>query len=141
MAEASRTEVFDVDKEKVFKVLSDLESYPEFMTGVENVEVVERSGDNVKSRYDLNMIKKFSYTLDHKLEGPDRISWTLDSGDLLSKSDGSWELKDAGNGKTEVTYSINVEFKVKVPGMISKKLVSSNLPSMMKAVQKKAKKA
>ncbi|MCO4754047.1 MAG: SRPBCC family protein [Bacteriovoracaceae bacterium] len=141
MAEASKTEVFDVDMEKIFKVLSDLESYPDFMTGVERVEVIERSGDEVKARYDLNLIKKFSYTLNHKLEAPNRISWTLDSGDLLSKSDGSWDLKDVGNGKTEVTYSINVDFKVKVPGLISKKLVSSNLPSMMKAVKEKAKKA
>lgn len=140
MAQAERTEVFDVEIEKVYKVLSDLESYPDFMTGVEKVEIVDSKDGQIKARYDLNLIKKFSYTLDHKLEAPNRISWSLDSGDLLSKSDGSWELKDLG-GKTEVTYKVDVDFKVKVPGLISKKLVSSNLPSMMKSVQEMAKKA
>lgn len=139
MANASRTEVFDVECEKIFQVLRDLESYPDFMTGVEKVEVVEEKKDQVKARYDLNMIKKFSYTLNHKFSKPNRISWSFDSGELLKSSDGSWELKDLGDGRTEVTYNIDIEFKVKVPGLISKKLVSSNLPSMMKAVQKKAK--
>lgn len=140
MASAERTEVFDVEREKVFKVLSNLENYPDFMTGVENVEVLETNGNEVKARYDLNLIKKFSYTLNHKIEEPERISWSLVSGDFMKKSDGSWDLKDLGDGKTEVTYRVDIDFKVMVPGMISKKLVSSNLPSMMKAVQEKAKK-
>lgn len=139
MANAEKKEVFDAPIENVFKVLSDLESYPDFMTGVENVEIVESNGNNIKARYDLNLVKKFAYTLDHVIEEPNKISWSLDSGDLLKKSDGSWELKDLGDGKTEVTYKIDVDFKVMVPGMISKKLVSSNLPGMMKAVEKKAK--
>ncbi|MEX0798425.1 MAG: SRPBCC family protein [Bacteriovoracaceae bacterium] len=141
MASAEKTEIFDVSRDKIYKVLSDLENYPDFMTGVEKVEILDRSGDNVKARYDLNLIKKFSYTLNHKLQEPERISWSLDSGDLLKRSEGSWELKDLGDGKTEVTYKIDVDFKVMVPGMISKKLVSSNLPSMMKSVKEKAKKA
>lgn len=141
MASAERTEVFDVERDKVFKVLSDLESYPDFMTGVEKVEVEEENGDEIVARYDLNLIKKFSYTLRHKIQAPDKISWSLVSGDFMSKSDGAWELKDLGDGQTEVSYKIDVDFKVKVPGMISKKLVSSNLPSMMKSVKEKAKKA
>lgn len=141
MASAERTEVFDVERERVFKVLSNLETYPDFMTGVENVEVLETNGNEIKARYDLNVIKKFSYVMNHTIEEPGRISWKFVEGDLIKRSEGSWELNDLGDGKTEVKYSIDIDFKVMVPGMISKKLVSSNLPSMMKAVQEKAKKA
>lgn len=141
MASAERTEVFDVEQEKVFKVLSDLENYPDFMTGVEKVEVLESKGNQIKARYDLNLIKKFSYTMNHTIEAPNKISWSLVSGDFMKRSDGSWELKDLGDGKTEVSYKVDIDFKVMVPGMISKKLVSSNLPSMMKSVQEKARKA
>jgi ribosome-associated toxin RatA of RatAB toxin-antitoxin module len=38
-----------------------------------------------------------------------------------------------------VTYKLDLDFKVKVPGLLAKKLASSNLPSMMKAVCKRAK--
>lgn len=139
MASAEKTEIFDVEKEKIFKVISDLESYPDFMTGVENLEILETSGNQVKARYDLNLIKKFSYIMNHTVEAPDKVSWSFVSGDFIKRSEGSWELKDLGDGNTEVTYKIDIDFKVMVPGMISKKLVSSNLPSMMKAVKEKAK--
>lgn len=138
MAHAQRTEVFDVEIEKVFKVLTDFESYPSFMDGVSKVEVTKRNGNNVEAQYSLNIIKKFSYTMNHVVEEPNKISWSFISGDLFKKSDGSWTLKDLGNGQTEVTYEVDIDFKVMVPGMVSKKLVSSNLPSMLKAVQKKA---
>ncbi len=72
MASAEKTEVFDVAIDKVFKVLSDLESYPDFMTGVENVEVMSKNGNQIKARYDLNLVKKFAYTLDHVIEEPNK---------------------------------------------------------------------
>lgn len=139
MANAQRTEVFDVPMDKIFKVLTDFESYPSFMDGVSDVTVTNRDGNSVDAEYSLNIIKKFKYTMNHIIEEPNKISWSFKSGDLFKKSDGSWSLKDVGDGKTEVTYEVDIDFKVMVPGMVSKKLVSSNLPSMMKSVQKKAK--
>lgn len=139
MAHAQRTEVFDVSIEKIFKVLTNFEGYPDFMDGVSGVKVLERDGNNVKAEYSLNIIKKFNYTMNHTIEEPNKISWSFISGDLFKKSDGSWTLKDLGDGTTEVTYTVDIDFKVMVPGMVSKKLVSSNLPSMLKSVKNKAK--
>lgn len=139
MAHAEITEVFDVSIDKIFKVLTDFESYPNFMDGVSKVEVTNREGNNIEAEYSLNIIKKFSYTMNHVVEEPNKISWSFISGDLFKKSDGSWTLKDLGDGKTEVNYEVDIDFKVMVPGMVSKKLVKSNLPSMLKSVQKQAK--
>tara|TARA_B100001971_G_C18268046_1_gene596781 strand:- start:233910 stop:234335 length:426 start_codon:yes stop_codon:yes gene_type:complete len=139
MAHAEKTEIFDVAIDKVYKVLTNFEAYPDFMDGVSSVKVLETNGNTIKAEYSLNIIKKFSYVMNHTVEEPTKISWSFVSGDLFKKSDGSWTLKDLGDGKTEVTYSVDIDFKVMVPGMVSKKLVSSNLPSMLKAVQKKAK--
>lgn len=139
MAHAEKTQVFNVSIDKIFKVLTNFEGYPDFMDGVNGVKVLETNGNTVKAEYSLNIIKKFSYVMDHTVEEPNKISWSFVSGDLFKKSDGSWTLKDLGDGTTEVTYSVDIDFKVMVPGMVSKKLVSSNLPSMLKSVENKAK--
>lgn len=139
MASAERVEVFDAPIENVFKVLTDYESYPDFMDGVKSVEILSGDAKKAKVKYNLDIIKKFTYTLDLVAKENESISWTFDSGDLFKKNNGKWTLKDLGDGTTEVTYSIDIDFKMMVPGMISKKLVSSNLPSMMKQVCKRAK--
>ncbi len=139
MADAKRTEVMNASKDKILEVLKDYESYSEFMDGVSKVSVIERTGNKVKAQYDLNVIKTFSYVLELE-ETDDGVSWTFDSGDIFSVNSGSWELNDLGDGTTEVTYSIEVDIKVKMmgTGMITKKLVNTSLPSMMKSVEKRA---
>jgi coenzyme Q-binding protein COQ10 len=140
MASAERVEVMNASCEQIFKVLTDYETYPEFMEGVTCVEVVNRDGANIKAKYDLNLIKKFTYTIDLVEESPSRVSWSFDAGDFFKKNNGSWDLKDLGDGTTEVTYKLDIDFKIMVPGMISKKLVKTSLPSMMKAVETRAQK-
>lgn len=139
MANAERVEIFDAPVENVFKVLSDYASYPDFMDGVKSVEILSTKSDSTKVKYNIDIIKKFTYTLDLVAKENKSVSWTFDSGDLFKKNNGKWDLKDLGDGTTEVTYTIDIDFKIMVPGMISKKLVSSNLPSMMKQVCKRAK--
>ena len=139
MANAERVEIFDAPIENVFKVLSDYSSYPDFMDGVKSVEILSTKSNSTKVKYNIDIIKKFTYTLDLVAKENKSVSWTFDSGDLFKKNNGKWDLKDLGDGTTEVTYTIDIDFKIMVPGMISKKLVSSNLPSMMKQVCKRAK--
>lgn len=138
MTSAERTETFEVSAEKIFQVLKDYETYPEFMDGVSRVEVVERNGNKAKVKYHINLIKKFSYVLDLVEEGPHKLSWSFDSGDLFKINSGHWSLKENTDGTTDVTYKVDVDFKVMVPGMVSKKLIGSNLPSMMQSVLQKA---
>lgn len=140
MTPVNKTEIFNAPIEKVYAVLKDYESYPEYMDGVKNVKVVSSSGDSSVVEYDISIIKKFNYQLNITATENSKIEWTFKSGDIFSKNSGSWNLKDLGDGKTEVNYLVEVEFKVKVPGMISRKLVSSNLPSLMKSVEKRANK-
>ncbi len=139
MASATRTEVMNASKENILAVLKDYESYSEFMDGVSSVKVLEKKGNVSKAQYDLNVIKTFSYVLE-LTESEHGISWTFESGDIFSVNNGSWELEDLGDGTTEVTYNIEVEIKIKMmgTGMITKKLVNTSLPSMMKSVEKRA---
>ena len=142
MASEQKTQIMNAPVEKIYKVLSDYEAYSEFMDGVTKVEVISRDGNKVKARYNLNMIKQFTYTIDLVEEENKSVSWTFDEGDIFSMNSGSWKLKDLGDGTTEVDYSIEVDIKIKMlgAGMITKQLTKIQLPAMMKSVENRAQK-
>jgi coenzyme Q-binding protein COQ10 len=139
MAKANRTETFDVNINKLYDVIIDYASYPEFVDGVSEIEVLEQTDTSAKVKYSLNLIKKFTYILSMTMEKPNKVSWTLDSGDIFKTNSGSWELKEVSENETEVNYSLEVDFKILAPKMIVNKLVATNLPAMMKSYKERAK--
>jgi coenzyme Q-binding protein COQ10 len=139
MASASRTEVVDVEIGKLYDVLVDYAKYPEFVDGVSGIKVLAQNETSAKVEYSLNLIKSFKYIINISQERPGHINWTLDSGDLFKKNSGEWTLKDLGNGKTEVTYSLDLDFKMFAPSSILSALTSKNLPIMMESFFKRAK--
>ena len=138
MASATRTEVVDVEINKIYDVLVDYAKYPEFVEGVNEINVISKNDTSAKVEYSVSMIKTFKYTLNIKQTRPTGLSWNLDSGDLFKKNDGEWKLKDLGNGKTEVTYTLDLDFKMFAPSSILSALTSKNLPTMMESFFKRA---
>jgi ribosome-associated toxin RatA of RatAB toxin-antitoxin module len=137
MPSVKRTEIFPYSSEKIYQVLTDFESYPKFVEGVDDLVVLEKSEQYVKARYSLNMIKKFQYVLEIRLEAPHQVSWTFLEGSLFKKNDGSWKLTPLEDNKTQVDYSLDVEFKLFAPKTIIKKLVETSLPNMLKSFEKR----
>jgi coenzyme Q-binding protein COQ10 len=138
MASVERTEIFDAPIDKVYGVIVDYAKYPEFVAGVDEIEILENNDEGAKVKYSLNLIKKFSYIIKMTHEKPSKVSWVLESGDIFKTNTGSWELKDLGD-KTEVTYKVELDFKVMAPKMIVNKVVSGNFPAMMKAYHNRCK--
>jgi len=139
MPKVERTEIFDVDIDSFYKVITDYESYPTFVDGVSEIVVVKKTKTKAEVEFIINLIKKFSYSLDIKQKEGTGISWTLIKGDIFKKNTGGWVLKDMKEKGTKVTYQLEVEFKGFAPQVVVNKLVANNLPAMMKAYYKKAK--
>ncbi|MBD65574.1 MAG: cyclase [Halobacteriovoraceae bacterium] len=140
-ASAKRSVTMDAPVENVYKVITDYESYADFMEGVSKVEVVERDGNKLVARYHINMIKKLTYTLNLVETENKEVSWSFNEGDLFSVNQGSWLLTDNGDGTTLVDYTVEVDLKKKMigSGMIVKTLTEVQLPSMLKSVEERAK--
>jgi ribosome-associated toxin RatA of RatAB toxin-antitoxin module len=140
MAKAEKKEIFDVPADKFYKAIIDYKSYPQFVDGVESVEIKNESTDGATVTMNLNLIKKISYTIKLNHTPNKEVNWSLVSGDMMKINNGKWTLKDLGQARTEVTYSLEVEFKGFLPGLglIEKTLVNTNLPLAMKAFAKKA---
>ena len=117
MAQASRTEVFDVPADKFYKAVVDYKSYPNFVDGVRAVEVQNESAEGATVKLSLSIIKEISYTIKLNHKPNQEVSWSFVSGDLMKVNNGRWTIKDLGNNKSEVTYSLEVELKGFMPGL------------------------
>lgn len=142
MAQAEIHEVVDVDQGKLFATILDYENYPKFVDGCKSIKVDRKGAGRTLVTYNVSMIKDITYTLElTENAAAGRVDWKLIESDTIKKNSGTWLLKSAGPGKTDVTYSIEIDFKIPVPGLILNKLVKGSLPAMVKSFVKQAKKS
>lgn len=136
MASAQHSEVFNCTAVEFYKIISDYENYPQFLSEVKGMKVLKTDGSRKLVEYTVNVIKTFKYQCWMNEVENKSIQWEFLSGDIFKKMHGSWKLEEA-NGKTKATYSVEAEFGLFVPGPLSKALVSVNLPNMMNAYHKR----
>lgn len=140
MAGTTQVEVFNCTPEEFYAIVSDYESYPEFLKEVKECKVVESKGKTKIVEYKVNVIKNFTYKLKMTETPEKKISWEFAGGDIFKTSDGSWSVEPEGKGKCKATYTVDATFSMFVPGPIAKALVSVNLPAMMQAYRDRIKK-
>jgi ribosome-associated toxin RatA of RatAB toxin-antitoxin module len=138
MPGANHTEVFNCSVDEFYKLISDYESYPEFLQEVKDCRVVKADGAKKLVEYQVSVIKSFTYQMWMNEKPPAEITWTFAGGDIFKTSIGSWKLEDQG-GKCKATYTVDATFSLFVPGPVAKTLLSVNLPSMMSAYHRRVK--
>jgi ribosome-associated toxin RatA of RatAB toxin-antitoxin module len=136
MAAVQEKHTFKGSLKDVFAGLSDYPAYPDHLPGVTQIKVLpaQKEGSSCQVRYDINLIKKFHYTLDMFEESPTKIWWSLADSNLMKKNEGSWELSQSGKS-TEANYSLEVTFRGLVPSAVTNKIAQANLPSMFAGFQ------
>ncbi len=108
------------DPEVVRGVLLDFPAYPEWAKDLKSIEVLETDaeGRGTSVRYRAaGMGRSTSYTLGYDYSDPSRVAWTLTDGDIVRKLDGHYEMQEA-DGSTAVTYELEVELIVPLPGFV-----------------------
>jgi ribosome-associated toxin RatA of RatAB toxin-antitoxin module len=97
--------------DRVWALVADVESAPEWQGGLNALRALDRDDQGRPVRCEtesdakirsVKSIVRFSY------DGPKRLSWTQEKGDLKSLT-GSWELEDLGGERTRATYSIDAD--------------------------------
>lgn len=135
MAKASVKEMFSCDAKKIFNQVMDFESYPDFLPEVKACKVLEKNDEWQIVEMQVNFVKTAKYKIKVFNEKNKKVWWELVEGDFFKKNDGCWEFEDMGS-QTQVEYSLDVDFKIFIPSMISKKAVSVSLPAMVKNFKK-----
>lgn len=109
----------------VMAVIADFARYPEWTGEVKEAEVLAKDDAGraslVRLLLDAGAIKD-DHTLAYTWPAENTVSWTLDKSQMLRQLDGSYQLAPvAGGTRTEVTYSLTVDVKIPMLGMIKRK--------------------
>lgn len=128
--------------EVVYAVAADAEGAPRWQPEIEVAECLERDGDGNQLRVRIETetpVKRLTSVLVYSYDSPTRIGWRQEDGDLKSV-EGSWEFRDLGDGRTEATYTLEVDpgrilgmaLRGPVVGVLRGKMVDS-MPGKLKA--------
>ena len=137
MPEAQRTIVINAAPDKVFAAITDYAKYSVFLDEVTFAKVDSRLGNVVRASFEVDIkVKKISYTISLTEKENESVSWTLVKGDFMEINNGSWTLRDLGNGTTEATYKVEIVPKVPrtlrfMKDKISKALAQGSLPKTL----------
>jgi ribosome-associated toxin RatA of RatAB toxin-antitoxin module len=125
--------------ERCFAVAADLERYPEWANDVKEVEVKERDAEGRPTLVTFRAAafgRSTTYTLAYDYaDAPHTLAWKLTQGDITTKLDGSYVF-DAGDGDTtEVTYHLEAELRVPIPGFIKMRATSRIMTTAMRELK------
>ncbi len=132
--------VIDAEPAAVMAVIADFPAYPEWVQGVKVADVVaEGAGGRAEQVYfelDASPIKD-QYTLGYDWDGDHAVRWNLVEGRMLKAMDGSYELRERGDGGTEVTYRLAVHISVPMIGMLRRKAEKVIIDTALKGLKKR----
>ncbi len=128
----SRTIEIKATPKQCYKVITAYDKYGEFLGSVNKVKVKNKKGNTSEVTFYIRVIKDINYTLKMKGTPDKKVEWSFVEGNMMKDNKGYWELKELKKGVTEATYNIDIKFGLLVPGAITKKLVGTSLPSMLK---------
>ena len=127
---------------EVMAVVADFDAYPDWVAGIEEVEVLQRDrrgrGTRVAFRLRTPMGEQ-AYTLAYRYQPRDAgVAWTYVEGTLEDLA-GSYTLEAAGDGATRVTYQLEVALGMPLPGLVrrqaARQIVRSALGDLKRRVE------
>ena len=126
--QATERIVVGAPPEQVFAVASDLEHYPDWTGDVKDVVIESRDSEGRPAVVTFRAAafgRSTSYTLAYDYsDAPHTLAWRQTRGDLTNKLDGTYTFDAAGDGGTKVTYVLEVDLKVPLPGFVKRRTQS-----------------
>jgi uncharacterized membrane protein len=129
------------DVQTIYEVALDLEAYPEWATGVKEVEIEEEDEHGRPTRVAFvadAMIKEISYTLLYSYELEDGFSWSAEPGKDIKAMDGSYRFHALDEGGTEVLYALKVDPAFTVPGFLRRQAEKQIVSNALRGLKKRA---
>ena len=127
---------------EVMAVIADFDAYPEWVGNLEDVRVLarDRRGRGTRVAFRLRTpVVNAAYTLAYRYAPRDAgVSWTYVEGTLEDLS-GSYALEPTVDGATRVTYRLDVELGMPLPGLVkrqaARQIVRSALSDLKRRVE------
>ena len=128
--------------ERCFAVVTDVARYPEWVADMKEVVVERRDGEGRPLECTFRAAafgRSTSYTLAYDYgEAPRVLSWRLTRGDITTKLDGRYVFDATEGGGTDVTYHLEVELRVPIPGFVKMRAASRIMSTALRELKARA---
>lgn len=120
------TSSIDVDAtaEELFDIVTDVDAFPEWLSDVKEVEILETDADGrpaaARMRVDVTL-REVEYVLEYEYDHPHSVSWTSRPGGDVKSIEGSYTFEITDEGATNVTYDLAIDPGFPVPGFLLKR--------------------
>jgi uncharacterized membrane protein len=126
----------------VAKVICDFASYPEWVSAMKSVEVVEEYEDGYASQVKFHLdagVLADEYTLRYEYaDDISRIEWHLvEPTKLQKRQDGSYDIAPGPDGGTTVTYALAVDVSLGMFGMFRSKAEKAIMDFALKDLKRR----
>lgn len=126
--------------EQIMDIIADLESYPEWTTGLDEVVVLEAQEDGRPSKVRMAGAMgpvKEAYEIEYDWSTPGEVTWWLIKGTMVTALDGRYAVADLGDGQTRVDYSLTVDTAVPMIGLLKRRAEKAIMDSALKNLKKR----
>ena len=128
--------------ERCYAVVTDIERYPEWAADIKQVAVEERDAEGRPLLVAFRAAafgRSTSYTLQYDYAGaPHVLAWRLTKGDITTKLDGRYVFEPADGGGTDITYHLEVELRVPIPGFVKLRAASRIMSTALRELKARA---
>jgi len=133
--------------EHVYRIAKKVELFPEFMSDLQSLKVLERSADGTKTTTEwVGLIREFRMTVkwvqeDSWDDAAFRDDFVMLRGDM-DRMSGYWQFTAAESGGTRFESMVDYEYNVPLIGPMVKSLIkkkmTDNLQATMDAIKKQS---
>jgi uncharacterized membrane protein len=127
---------------KIAEVICDFPRYPEWVSAMRSVSVIEEYEDGYASQVrfalDFGPVSD-EYTLQYEYaEDISRIEWHLvEPSKLQKRQDGSYDIAAGPNGTSTVTYTLSVDVSMGMFGMFRSKAEKAIMDSALRDLKRR----
>lgn len=138
MIKIQRSALLTHSAERMFELVNDVESYPQFMDGCKAVELISRSEDELRARLTLSRAKVTqSFTTRNVLDKPHTMTMNLEEGPF-SHFKGIWAFKPLHENACKVSLDLEFEVNNRVVAKAVEQLFKSVGDELVDAVCRRA---
>ncbi|HWB89430.1 MAG TPA: SRPBCC family protein [Acidimicrobiia bacterium] len=130
----------DATPEELYDVVADVAAYPEWASGVKQVEVLEEDAEGRVSRARFvleGFVKEINYVLEYTHDRPNSLTWVAVESDDLDMLEGSYQFAPTESGATEVVYSLTVAPNFTIPGFIKRQAEKQIVTTALRGLRKR----
>ena len=136
---SSSTVSIDAPIAEVGAALFAVANYPEWSSAFKKVEVLEADsqGRAVKASLsvDAGALKDVVTLIFDWSSAPEKVTFSLEDANLLTKMDGAYHLKSLDSESTSVTYELSVGLSMPIPAMMIAKQEKSTIDIALKQLK------